>query len=62
MLVPRKDGTLRCCIHYRLLIVVTEKDLYPLPRMDEYIDQGFVRMNPWTIYPHRILVSIGDIG
>jgi len=38
MLVPKKDGTLRFCIDYRLLNVVTKKDSYPLPLMDECID------------------------
>ena len=38
VLVPEKDGTLRFCVDYRLLNVVTKKDSYPLPRMDECID------------------------
>ena len=38
VLVPKKDGTLRFCVDYRLLDVVTKKDSYPLPRMDECID------------------------
>jgi len=36
--VPKKDGTLRVCVDYRLLNVLTKKDSYPLPRMDECID------------------------
>jgi len=36
--VPKKDGTLRFCVDYRLLNVVTKKDSYPLPLMDECID------------------------
>jgi len=38
VLVPKKDGTLRFCVDHRLLNVVTKKDSYPLPRMDECID------------------------
>jgi len=38
VLVPEKDGTLRFCVDYRLLNVVTKKDSYPLPRTDECID------------------------
>jgi len=38
VLVPKKDGTLLFCVDYRLLNVVTKKDSYPLPRMDECID------------------------
>jgi len=38
VLVPKKYGTLRFCVDYRLLNVVTKKDSCPLPRMDEGID------------------------
>jgi len=34
---PKKDGTIRFCVDYLLLYVVTKKDSYPLPRMDECI-------------------------
>jgi len=38
VLVPKKDGTLRFCVDYRLLNVLNKKDSYLLPRMDECID------------------------
>jgi len=38
VLVPKQDGTLRFCVDCRLLNVVTKKDSYLLPRMDECID------------------------
>jgi len=38
VLVTKKDGTLRFCVDYRLLNVVTKNDFHPLPRMDECID------------------------
>jgi len=38
VLVPKKDGTLRFCVDYPLVNVVTKKDSYPLPRMDECVD------------------------
>lgn len=35
--VPKKDCTPRFCIDYRRLGLVTEKDSYPLPMIDECI-------------------------
>merc|ERR1711893_349531 len=38
VLVKKKDGSLRYCIDYRKLNVVTRKDSYPLPRIDDSLD------------------------
>eukprot|EP00170_Pyropia_yezoensis_P001204 contig_5367_g1208 len=38
VIVPKKDQTTRFCIDYRRLNLVTKKDSYPIPRMDECID------------------------
>ena len=38
MFAPKKDGRLRFCIDYRKLNLMTIKDSYPIPRMDECID------------------------
>ena len=38
VLVRKKDGGVRWCIDYRQLNEVTEKDAYPLPRIDECLD------------------------
>jgi hypothetical protein len=37
--VKKKDGTLRMCVDYRPLNVVTIKNKYPLPRIDALFDQ-----------------------
>ena len=38
VLVKKKDGKLRFCVNYRKLNTITEKDVYPLPRIDDTID------------------------
>ena len=37
-LVRKKDGSVRWCVDYRKLNNVTEKDAYPLPRIDTCLD------------------------
>jgi len=38
VLTKKKDGTLRCCIDYRRINVITRKDAYPLPKTDQCLD------------------------
>lgn len=38
LLIPIPDGPLHCCIDYRRLHVITVKDIYRLPRMDELLE------------------------
>jgi hypothetical protein len=39
LFVRKKDGTMRLCIDYCLLNTVTIKNKYPLPRIDDLLDQ-----------------------
>lgn len=39
LLVPKTDGTHRFCTDYRKLNNVTKPDSFPLPRMDDCVDQ-----------------------
>ena len=37
--MKKKDGSLRMCIDYQSLNEVTNKNKYPLPRIDDIFDQ-----------------------
>ena len=39
VLVPKKNGSVRCCIDYRQLNRVTRKDVYPIHRIDDILDK-----------------------
>jgi hypothetical protein len=39
LFIPKKEGTQRLCVDYRSLNAITIKNKYPLPRIDDLMDQ-----------------------
>ena len=39
VLVKKKDGSLRFCVNYRKFNTLISPDAYPMPRVDEMLDQ-----------------------
>jgi hypothetical protein len=64
VMVPKKDGTWRMCIDYQALNKIMVKNRYPLPRIDDLLDQlknvvYFTKLDLCSGY-HQIRVAEQD--
>jgi hypothetical protein len=66
LLIKKKDGKLRLCVDYRELNKLMVKNKYPLPRIDDLLDQigeakVFSKIAFWSGY-HQIRIKPEDVS
>ena len=65
VLIPNKDGTWRMCVDFRALNKIMVKNRYPLPRIDDLLDQlkdakYFTKLDFRSGY-HHVRITESDI-
>ena len=55
--VKKKDGSIQTCVHYWKLNTVTKFDAYPMPQVDEMLDQVSNAIYFFDFRPRKRMLS-----